>query len=1103
MNITTMIAPKREIKPTIYAYITPTNTAKEGWIKIGYTDRDSDKRIWEQTHTVGIEPKKLWAHEARFNGGGYFSDRDFHAFLRKNGVRRNKGTEWFFFNGHPEKALALYREFVFKDYSKVQKEQQLTYRLRDEQEAAVEQTLEYAEEHPSGEFLWNAKPRFGKTLASYDLVRKLEALNVLIVTNRPAIANSWFDDFTKFIAWQTEYKFVSESDSLKDRAPMSRKEFLDYAVDHDNTKQIAFLSLQDLKGSLYFGGGYDKLKWVADTDWDILIIDEAHEGVDTFKTDIAFEKIKRQFTLHLSGTPFKAIAKGSFADEQIFNWSYEDEQAAKDSWTGEENNPYENLPQLNMFTYQMSQMITDEVNQGMTLEDGNNLDFAFDLNEFFATKDNGRFIHEADVKKWLDTLTHNEKYPFSTPELRSELKHTFWLLNRVASAKALQTLLKTHPVFENYEIILAAGDGKAEGEDTAENEKSLAKVQKAIKTYDKTITLSVGQLTTGVTIPEWTAVMMLSNLKSPALYMQAAFRAQNSNVWTETVNGEEVRYQKQNAYVFDFAPERTLIIFDEFANNLSTHTASGGGTTKDREKNIRRLLNFFPVIGEDSEGQMMELDAAQVLKIPKAIKAAEVVKRGFMSNLLFANIAGIFQAPQVALDILDNMEYVSQGKVTKPEDKAPIDTKKIKVDQDGQAMFEPEVVINKSNVIFGKKQYKTEKLQVIVAEKVKPIADKKSASQFSTTISKTVVEEMFKPQLAEVKEEYKLTANTAKQIEKKVAEEIKTVVERANSDYLIEKAHIDNALKEEIKKAEDEEKRETVKAQYQEKIEKAEKTYQEEVQKRVIETVEKKQKEIIETQERKIKNKTKTEVEEDVRGRLRGFARTIPSFIMAYGDDDLTLTNFDQYTPANVFQEVTGITVDQFLFLRDGGDYEEKGEQHHFTGKLFDEVVFNESVQEFLRKKAELDNYFEEKDEDIFDYIPPQKTNQIYTPKWVVKMMVDDLEKENPGIYDDPDKTFVDLYMKSGLYITEIVKRLYNSSVIKVVFPDDSERIKHILENQVYGFAPTEIIYKIATNFIFGNLDASISRDNFLQEDTVPYAKKGRLQDLINSSFGE
>jgi len=231
----------------------------------------------------------------------------------------------------------------------------------------------------------------------------------------------------------------------------------------------------------------------------------------------------------------------------------------------------------------------------------------------------------------------NEKYPFSTTELRSELKHTFWLLNRVASAKALAKLLNGHPVFKNYETILAAGDGRPE-DDINVNEKSLDRVRAAIKEHERTITLSVSQLTTGVTVREWSAVLMLSNIKSPSLYMQAAFRAQNP--WDYEADGE--KRQKQNAYIFDFAPERTLTIYDEFANNLNSKTASGGGTTDDRENNIKTLLNFFPVIAEDSDGKMVELDVKQVLTIPKALKAREVVKRGFMSNLLFQNISGIF-----------------------------------------------------------------------------------------------------------------------------------------------------------------------------------------------------------------------------------------------------------------------------------------------------------------------------------------------------------------------------------------------------------------------------------------------------------------------------
>ncbi len=227
---------------------------------------------------------------------------------------------------------------------------------------------------------------------------------------------------------------------------------------------------------------------------------------------------------------------------------------------------------------------------------------------------------------------------------------------------------------------------------------------------------------------------------------------------------------------------------------------------------------------------------------------------------------------------------------------------------------------------------------------------------------------------------------------------------------------------------------------------------------------------------------------------------------MAYGDDSVTLATFDNIIPEKVFLEVTSITLDQFRFLRDGGDYtdSETGEEKHFEGHLFDPVVFDDSVKEFISLKKRLADYFDEKAiEDIFDYIPPQKTNQIFTPKDVVKHMVDMLEEENPGCFDDDEKTFVDLYMKSGLYITEIVKRLYQSEKMKEKYPDEHERLKHIFEKQVYGLAPTEIIYKIATSYILGFAeDMEIEKHNFRQVDALPYAKEGTLQQKIDEIYG-
>src|SRR5699024_4217985 len=267
-----------------------------------------------------------------------------------------------------------------------------SYVLREEQRAAVDMTVEYFSEHESGEFLWNAKPRFGKTLTTYDLIKEMEFSNVLILTNRPAVGNSWVDDYEKFIKYDKEYKyhFVSDSPAIANRDITSRDEYQSKVIDSWNLKQIAFVSLQDLKGSASFGGDYQKLRWVREIDWDLVVIDEAHEAVDTNKTEFALDKIQTDYILHLSGTPFKQIASDKFETNQIFNWSYMDEQEAKVNWDEsetDEHNPYEELPTLNMYTYQMSNIIVDQIKQGADLDEETNVDYAFDLNEFFATDD--------------------------------------------------------------------------------------------------------------------------------------------------------------------------------------------------------------------------------------------------------------------------------------------------------------------------------------------------------------------------------------------------------------------------------------------------------------------------------------------------------------------------------------------------------------------------------------------------------------------------------------------------------------------------------------------------------------------------------------------
>ncbi|MBZ5964603.1 DEAD/DEAH box helicase family protein [Leuconostoc gelidum subsp. gelidum] len=1079
------------IYPQIYAYTLPENQGTSGYfdvgnIKIGYTDRHNvNDRITEQIKTAAghLHYDLLWSNPAQFNNSDkWFDDKKLHNYLRKFKHRDQQKfengqlSEWFFYNGTPEKAQLDFDDF--RNNQKSQIKEKLQYKLRAEQVAAIEQTLNYAKIHKSGEFLWNAKPRFGKTLTTYDLVRQMDANKVLIVTNRPAIANSWFDDFEKFIAWQTDFAFVSTSDSLKNRPVMTRDEFTEQMVEGKN-RMLAFISLQDLKGAIAFGGGYDKLSWVKQLDWDLLVVDESHEGVDTFKTDISFDNIERNFTLHLSGTPFKAVASGKFSDDQIYNWSYSDEQSAKLKWPTdtEENNPYEKLPRLSLFSYQMGQMITDEVNQGAKI-DGENIDFAFDLNEFFETNDSGKFIHEVDIQKWLDSLSHNEKYPFSTKKLRDELRHTFWLLDRVASAKALEKLLKNHPVFENYEVVLAAGDGKT-NDDQVINQEALVRVRQAVKNNKKTITLSVGQLTTGITVPEWTGVLMLSNMKSPSLYMQAAFRSQNP--WEYELNG--VKHQKENTYVFDFAPERTLTIYDEFANNLSPKTTNSGGTTDERKKNIRTLLNFFPVIAEDHEGKMVELDVNQVLTIPKAIKAQEVVRRGFMSNLLFQNISGIF-ASAGAREILEQLNPVDPGKSVPRKTMDLIDTNDIQVDNAGNATVEQDTVVATTKANFGVKVY--EDIQSAVEQAVNN-GDSNISNVVATSFKQNTQDSVKK-----LAKENGLTVKSAEQVVQQstnvIAREVEVVQKHAeikhneaNVEYqlVVSATHEDS-----VKVAE-------AKATYETRKQEIDEGFKQEV----VATVETRMKELAqratETVLQKAEEKKKNTVEDDVRARLRGFSRTIPSFLMAYGEIETKLSNFDTTISDSVFKEVTGITLDQFRTLRD-------------TYNFFDPIVFDESVQEFLHKRSELADYFDDKQsEDIFDYIPAQKTNQIYTPKKVVKMMIDKLQEESPEDFKNPDKTFVDLYMKSGLYIAEVVKRLYVGLEEKI--PDPNERLKHILEQQVYGFAPSEIIFSIARNFIFGfNEQAnSIDDSHIVCLDTTPFARgEGDFEATCDELFG-
>ena len=1083
-DITSKVKATKPAFPQIYWYSTPEIRRHDGCLKIGYTEQNVEERVYQQTHTADVVAKIEGHGNAIFEGDGkVFRDTDFRSYLFRNGYTKceqEKNNEWVRIDSDDcRRNLMDYRfnrGIIAGDDDSV-----TYYDLRAEQDAAVKMAVDYAHEHENGEFLWNAKPRFGKTLASYDLCMRLGAKRILIITNRPAIANSWYDDYEKFVGTKNGYWFVSDSSALdrnRCRHLLTHEEYVEVVKSGRKPDGlIEFVGLQDLKGGISFGGKFDKLGHIEDTQWDVMILDEAHEAVDTDKTQIAFDRIHRKFTLHLSGTPFKAIADEKFTSDAIFNWSYADEQSAKDGWDyADGDNPYEDLPRLNMFTYQMSDVIADEIKKGADI-DGEMHDYAFDLNEFFATDEKGRFVHDKDVDKFLDALVSQKRFPFSTPELRHEMTHTLWLLHYVSSATAMRDKLQKHPIFKDYDIVLAAGDW--DDDDGGKIKTAYDGVKNAIANYAKrgktgTITLSVGQLTTGVTVPEWTGVMMLSNMKSPALYMQAAFRAQNPCLFTY-VDGTQ--HRKTDAYVFDFDMTRTLEIVETFANGLYSETANGNGDADERKNNVRRLLNFFPVYGEDTDGEMVELDAEHVLSIPTGRRAYDVVRHGFMDNNLFQNISGVF----ASMEMVDIIKQIAPCKEI-PYAPVGVDdgtAERLSLDDDGEVDVPDDIVIGKATEMFGDKVYGSIREQL--TEVLSDLRSKSMPSKVDVALNqvrKRFEEELTKPLVTAAAEEYgdHMSAAQRKRIESGIKSDVDHRLTRTFGNFDIDRKKIEHEHSVACDDAETPEEIAELDAERDRKLAEAQSQLADEVEQMRDELVNSTGESIVRELETANRNAEKRTLEMTIRDHLRGFARSIPSFLMAYGDDDTSLENFETYLPSDEFKEMTGITLEQFKLLRDGGDVQTDDGVVHVDGHLFDPVVFNASIKEFMRLRRKLANYLDPShDEDIFDYIPPQRTNQIFTPRSVIIQMLDSFEKENPGCFDCPDTTFIDPYMKSGMYITEIVKRLYSSDKMRELFPDDKERLYHIFEYQVFGIAPTNILYNITTNYILG-VDEELSQ---------------------------
>lgn len=431
----------------------------------------------------------------------------------------------------------------------------------------------------------------------------------------------------------------------------------------------------------------------------------------------------------------------------------------------------------------------------------------------------------------------------------------------------------------------------------------------------------------------------------------------------------------------------------------------------------------------------------------------------------------------------------------------------------GDVEIPQEQVIGMAKDMFGDKIYATVEDGTLDTQIKSAFDDAAAKSQDAAQSAFDDFKEKFKSETVKsiidiAKEKYQenIRVSDAKALEKGLNSQFDRAANKVYNSYQIEQNTAESDRLDALSSRHETGKSEAeIEAEFEQKKKELQDGLQEQLSDAVKSFIETSTQSVVETTEKKIKEREKAGIEDSVRGHLRGFSRTIPSFLMAYGDDTVTLATFDAVIPNPVFLEVTSITLDQFRFLRDGGKYTdaETGEERDFAGNLFDPVVFDDSVKEFLRLKKKLADYFDEKSiEDIFDYIPPQKTNQIFTPKTMVKKMVDMLEAENPGCFDDPDKTFIDLYMKSGLYITEIVKRLYQSEQMKKQFPDPKERLRHIFEKQVYGLAPTEIIYHIALSYILGfNEDTKDIKHNFRQLDALPYAKEGTLQQKLDELF--
>ncbi len=579
-------------------------------------------RIDQYTRTAGIAYELLHTEPTIHTAGkgvGWFSDKDVHQVLLRSGIRRKQfaqgtgqGTEWFETNLETVKAairaVKEKRSSLLPSEIKASQERII---FRPEQKEAIEKTVKRFKK--GSRMLWNAKMRFGKTLCALEVVRRMRLRRTLILTHRPVVNKGWYEDFQKIFHEDKDYRYASKS----------KGESVQGLLTEEACSFVYFASMQDLRGSAAVGGNFDKNDEIFRTEWDLLIVDEAHEGTQTALGKAVMRELtegKTAKVLELSGTPFNLL--DNFEGDDIYTWDYTMEQRAKAEWDAThfgDPNPYAELPRLNIFTYNLGRLLQEYDVEGD----------AFNFREFFRTNGtSGRFVHEKDVRAFLNLLSTEDEeslYPFANAPYRAIFRHTLWVLPGVSAARALSELLRKHQVFQYFDVVNVAGDG----DEDEENRDALEMVQGKIgddPDKTRTITLTCGRLTTGVSVKPWTGVLMLSGSYSTAAasYMQTIFRVQTPFKHNGRI--------KEDCYVFDFAPDRTLQVLA----SVPRVNAKAGRTSDAERRALGDFINFCPVISIEGS-RMTTLDVNHMLQQLKKAYVEKVVRSGFENSYLYNN----------------------------------------------------------------------------------------------------------------------------------------------------------------------------------------------------------------------------------------------------------------------------------------------------------------------------------------------------------------------------------------------------------------------------------------------------------------------------------